>query len=282
MKSVLSNDLKLSPSELYVHNLSKMTNFYHDIIGLEILDKTSKFVILGHHARPILKLTSKPELKRASYTTAGLFHNAILYSSRSELAKVVYRIISNAPEYYTGTGDHLVSEAFYFNDPEGNGLELYFDLPKDEWQWVNGRVMMDTLYIDPAQYIQSYIGTEDKKNQNRKLGHVHLRVGDIVKAKKFYVDTLGFDITFDMPSALFLSVGGYHHHIGANTWMSQGAGMRTPALGLAEFDIELPTNKDVDSLSKRLIEKECEFNEKSGSIITNDPWGNKISFSSSK
>ncbi len=281
MKSVLAEDLKLSPSELFVHDLSKMSDFYSEIVGLEILDKSVNFVILGHASRPIIKLTKKPELKRASYTTAGLFHNAILYSSRAELAGVIYKILSNQPEYFTGTGDHLVSEAFYFNDPEGNGLELYFDRPKNEWKWVNGQVMMDTLYIDPAQYVQTYLN-DGKTTQDRKLGHVHLRVGDIAQAKKFYVENLGFDITFDMPSALFLSVGGYHHHIGANTWMSQGAGTRTPALGLAEFDISLPSNSDLDSLTKRLVAKDYEFKEKGDSIITNDPWGNTIVFNSSK
>lgn len=282
MKSVLANDLKLSPSELYVHDIAKMTNFYSDVVGLDILDKTNDFVILGHKHRPIIKLTKKPELKRASYTTAGLFHNAILYTSRAELAQVIYKILSNNPEYFTGTGDHLVSEAFYFNDPEGNGLELYFDRPKDEWKWENGRIMMDVLYIDPNQYIQKYLNDDRNYREDRKLGHVHLRVGNIAQAKNFYVDTLGFDVTFDMPSALFLSVGGYHHHIGANTWMSQGAGMRSPALGLAEFDINLPSNDDLEALSKRLIKREHDFKEKSGNIVTKDPWGNKIVFSSSK
>jgi catechol 2,3-dioxygenase len=200
-----------------------------------------------------------------------------VYESRSKLAEAVQNILAKTPLLYEGTGDHLVSEAFYFHDPEGNGLELYFDRPRDEWQWNNGRVAMATLYIDPENYIKQYLG-QDQEAGEKHLGHVHLRVGDIPNARKFYVDILGFDITFDMPSALFLSVGGYHHHIGANTWMSQGASKRTPALGLAEFDIHLPSADDFSNLSDRLQKFEYKYSDKNGQLEVADPWGNNIVF----
>lgn len=276
-RSILSNDLKLAPSELYVNNLAKMTEFYHEVAGLDFLDKLSSYVVLGFDNTPIIKLTAKPDLMNAPFPSAGLFHNAIVYNSRSQLSVAVKNILFKSPQYYTGTGDHLVSEAFYFNDPEGNGLELYFDRPRSEWQWHDGRIKMDTLYIDPENYISQYLGA-DSETDEKHLGHVHLRVGDIPNARKFYVDMLGFDITFDMPSALFLSVGGYHHHIGANTWMSQGAGVRTPALGLAEFDINLPSDDDLANLSDRLQKFEYKYTGKNGRIEVADPWGNNIVF----
>ncbi len=275
-ESILAKDVKLAPSELFVNDLTKMTDFYADTAGFEILDKTTNHTILGFDKNPIIKLTKKPNLKFAHMPSAGLFHNAVVYGSRSQLAKAVKNILVRAPHLYEGTGDHLVSEAFYFHDPEGNGLELYFDRPRKDWQWHNGRIAMDTLYIDPENYITQYLknGVVDEKH----LGHVHLRVGDIPAARKFYVDILGFDITFDMPSALFLSVGGYHHHIGANTWMSQGASKRTPALGLAEFDIHLPESSDLANLSDRLQKFEYKYQDKNQKIEVDDPWGNKILF----
>lgn len=276
-QSVLASDLSLAPSELFVHDLSRMIIFYNRLVGLDLIDKTSQYAFLGHGSTPVIKLTARPNLKFASFPSAGLFHNAIVFKSRSRLAKSVKNILEQAPEYFSGTGDHLVSEAFYFNDPEGNGLELYFDRPKNQWQWHNGRVTMDTLYIDPENYLNKYLDSDQSVGE-KHLGHVHLRVGDIPQARKFYVDNLGFDITFDMPQALFLSVGGYHHHIGANTWMSQGAGARTPALGLAEFDVVLPSSKDLDNLANRLKAGQIKFEEKAGKLQVLDPWSNKIVF----
>ncbi|RYF27332.1 MAG: hypothetical protein EOO17_06255 [Chloroflexi bacterium] len=154
------------------------------------------------------------------------------------------------PQTFTGTGDHLVSEAFYFNDPEGNGLELYYDRPQTSWQWQDGQIKMDTLYIDPVHYINTH--ASEKSGAQRKLGHVHLKIGDIQSAEEFYVKMLGFDVTARVPGALFISVGGYHHHIGLNTWISKGAAKRTPTLGLSEVTITLDTSHDVNKLAVRI------------------------------
>ncbi len=274
--SRLTDDLSLEPSQLYVGNFEKMLNFYQTQVGLDVLSSSKDTAVLGCNDTAAIELVSKPKLSFASPRSAGLFHNAVVYQSRGDLANTVGNLIYQAPELYSGTGDHLVSEAFYFNDPEGNGLELYFDRPKETWQWVNGQVAMDTLYIDPLQYLNSY--ASDTQKSTRQLGHVHLRVGDIATARAFYVDLLGFDVTADIGSALFVSVGGYHHHIGLNTWLSQGASVRAPSLGLSEVAITLSSDHDVSQLASRLETVAHPFVHSHGVLRVDDPWGNTLVF----
>lgn len=279
MTNKLSQDLQLAPSQLYVADLQKMKKFYADYAGLDTLESSASRVILGQNKVPILELIEKSKLSFASPDTAGLFHNAILYDSRKELSKSVVGLATNAPQSFSGTGDHLVSEAFYFTDPEGNGLELYFDRPRDQWTWENGQVKMDTLYIDPNQYIESNINSTEK-NLAKKLGHVHLRVGDIDQAKMFYISLLGFDVTADLPGALFMSVAGYHHHIAVNTWMSKNAAKRQAALGLSEIGITLSSDDDVSNLATRLESSGWPFKYHNGQIYVSDPWDNHLVFRS--
>jgi catechol 2,3-dioxygenase len=135
---------------------------------------------------------------------------------------------------------------------------------------------MDTLYIDPVEYINSNANTYE--GADKKLGHVHLRVGDISQARRFYVSLLGFDITASLPGALFVSIGGYHHHIGLNTWMSAGAGVRTPTLGLSDVTITLASGEDVSTLASRLEAGGYPFTYRNGKVHTADPWGNGLVF----
>lgn len=276
MTSLLTTSLSIAPSTLSVADIASMTTFYHERVGLDILEQTAERVLLGRDQTAIIELLSQPKLAYAAPGSAGLFHNAILFSSRGDLARTVADIVTTAPQLYSGTGDHLVSEAFYFNDPEGNGLELYFDRPRDTWTWENGQVKMDTLYIDPLGYIRSY--ASERSDDDKKIGHVHLKVGDIVRARKFYVDTLGFDITADIGSALFVSVAGYHHHIGLNTWMSRGAPKRDDSLGLAGIEIMLSTDDDVSKLAARLEQRGVAFTYAHGILNVTDPWGNALIF----
>lgn len=278
MTHKLTKDLKLAPSQLYVADLGELTDFYGKYAGLELLESSASKNTLGYKNTPILELADKHKLPSAPSNTAGLFHNAILFDSRGDLSKAVLGLATNAPQTFSGTGDHLVSEAFYFTDPEGNGLELYYDRPRDQWTWEGGQVKMDTLYIDPNQYLERYI--DETANQTKKLGHVHLRVGNIEQAKLFYINALGFDITAEMPSALFMSVAGYHHHIAVNTWQSLGAKQRETTLGLSEIAIHLASDKDVTNLAKRLEVSKWPFKHQHGKLHVDDPWGNKLVFSS--
>lgn len=278
MTSVLTSSLSIAPSTLAVADITAMARFYHEHVGLDILEQTTDRVLLGRDQIAIIELVSEPKLAYAPPGSAGLFHNAILFSSRGDLARTVGGIIASTPQLYSGTGDHLVSEAFYFNDPEGNGLEIYFDRPAETWQWENGQVKMDTLYIDPLGYIQSY--ASERSDTDKKIGHIHLKVGDINRARSFYADTLGFDITADIGSALFVSVAGYHHHIGLNTWMSLGAPRRDSSLGLAGVDITLTSDADISHLASRLEARSITFTHAHGMLTVNDPWDNTLKFSS--
>lgn len=276
LQSILASTLKIKPSQLYVRDLEKVGKFYRDIVGLDLLTDTSSRWVLGYDQVPVLELISKPEFPNSSIRSAGLFHNAIVYTSRAALSRAVLNIINRAPWAYEGSADHLVSEAFYFHDPENNGLELYFDRPRSDWRWTEQGVQMDTLYLDPANYIRSNIDSE--LDLARELGHVHLRVGDIASARKFYVDQLGFDSTADMGSALFVSVGGYHHHMAMNTWQSAGASKRDPALGLAEIKLVLPDDGSIDRLVDRLESNQLQYQQKGGNLHTLDPWNNQLVF----
>ena len=278
-KSLLANSLNIEPSKLYVKDLQKVTDYYRQVVGLQLLTSTKSHVIFGRADVPVLELISKPEYNNAPIRSAGLFHNAIVFNTRAELAKTILNILQRAPESFEGSADHLVSEAFYFHDPENNGLELYFDRPRSGWTWIDGSVQMTTDYLDPQRYIINHIKTTSD-DDSMKLGHVHLRVGDVPTARKFYIDQLGFDSTFDMGSALFVSVGGYHHHMAMNTWQSAGASKRDPSLGLAEIKLILPNDGSIDRLANRLQANQLSYVEKSGNLHVNDPWNNQLVFAS--
>lgn len=149
------------------------------------------------------------------------------------------------PQTYVGHQETTSCPGYHFTDPEGNGVELYRDRPRDQWTWVGGQVQMDTLHIDPVAFVNRELGGLDPATLPptvASLGHVHLQVGDVDSARDFYVDALGFDETFAMPgSALFVSAGGYHHHMAMNVWNSRGAGPRSRTLGLGVVDILVPT-----------------------------------------
>ncbi|HAN23267.1 MAG TPA: glyoxalase, partial [Microbacterium ginsengisoli] len=150
-------------------------------------------------------------------------HTAILFESRAALAAALYSVARHAPQTFTGSADHLVSQAFYFTDPEGNGIELYWDRARTAWSWTHGQVEMATLYLDPNAFLSEHLTEQAAAGSTAgdaaSVGHVHLSVGDVATARAFYVDTLGFDATASMGNqALFVSAGGYHHHMAMNVW----------------------------------------------------------------
>lgn len=261
--------------DLNVEDIAVMSNFYEHILGLTALVRTGSQVTFGKFNVPLIRLHHKKDVKKNDPHATGLYHFAILFSSRGDLARTIHHILKTTPHFFSGSGDHLVSEAFYFYDPEGNGIELYYDRDSMTWQWENGNIKMATLYIDPHDYIQRHIVLEEK-NPIVQMGHVHLKVGDIEVAKKFYVDALGFEVTAQLPGALFISVGGYHHHIGLNTWESFGSGKRDESHGLASFECKLWENEEIEDLKIRLKKHAIPFSEEKGDVIFYDPWNTRI------
>ena len=274
--------------ELDVRNLAAMSSFYHEVVGLDVLSEGNGRVELGRQqpgsltgGTTVVVLQEDPSLPLRPEGSAGLFHTAIVFENPRELAAAVIRIAQKVPQLFTGSGDHAVSQAFYQDDPEGNGVELYVDRPRDTWKWDSRGVYMTTEYIDPNAFVNDHMpgaGIMLREGGNDlSLGHVHLQVGDVASAHRFYVETLGFEQTSRMGnSALFVSAGGYHHHMAMNTWGSAGAGFRAPSLGLGRVDVTVPDDQALGAAADRLVTAGFAVRNDGRSVETNDPWGNTV------
>ncbi|MBS1897283.1 MAG: VOC family protein [Actinobacteria bacterium] len=265
---------------LLVADLDAMTAYYRDAVTLRVLSADGDRVVLGRDTTPVVILEHSPVLKHAAPRSAGLFHTAILFESPRALAAALYSVARRAPGTFTGSADHLVSQAFYFTDPEGNGVELYWDRDRTQWSWTHGQVEMDTLYLDPNGFLDEHLteeATADPVIGGAVVGHVHLSVGDVESAREFYVRRLGFETTAELGgSALFVSAGGYHHHMAMNTWNSAGASRRTPALGLGRVEIMLPDADDIGSVAERMEHYGVAMRDDGRSLAFEDPWANEI------
>jgi catechol 2,3-dioxygenase len=226
-------------------------------------------------------LRHEPALRHATPGSAGLFHTAILFETQEALAAALYSVAQHAPRTFTGSADHLVSQAFYLTDPEGNGVELYWDRARTDWSWVHGQVEMATLYLDPNAFLREHLTERAASGATGQdaasVGHVHLSVGDVATARAFYVGALGFDETAGLgDQALFVSAGGYHHHMAMNVWNSRGAGPRMPALGLGRVDLDLPDGDALGELGERLRHHGFEVRDDGRTLSFDDPWRNLL------
>jgi catechol 2,3-dioxygenase len=261
---------------LWVANLDEMIRYYSNAVGLELLSNIGGQAILGSNNREIIILEQKTAMRHASPHEAGLFHTAILFPTEAALARAVYSVATKHPGTFTGSADHLVSKAFYFNDPEGNGVELYWDRDRSNWSWVHGSIEMDTIFLDPNQFLSENL-TDQPVDEDKRVGHVHLSVGSVEAAEEFYVKMLGFEKTLNWGSqALFVSAGGYHHHMAMNTWRSKGAGKRQLALGLGNVEIKLENNDQLAETKDRLVFHKQEVIAYDDLLKVKDPWGNQI------
>lgn len=279
----LAADTSMGPVTLDVADLDAMTGYYRDAVGLSVLDATGPVVTLGRAGDlgaasvPLVILRHSPTLKHAGPREAGLFHTAILFETQAALAAAVYTVATSYPQRFTGSSDHLVSQAFYFDDPEGNGVELYWDRDRTQWSWVHGSIEMATLFLDPNGFLREHL-TDDALAAHGSapavVGHVHLSVGDVATAQHFYVDQLGFDLTTAFAGqAIFVSAGGYHHHMAMNVWRSNGAGRRMPALGLGQVDLVLPNADELGATAERLQHHGVAVRNDGRTLELDDPWG---------
>ncbi|PYY61693.1 VOC family protein [Curtobacterium sp. MCSS17_011] len=276
---LLAADTGMGAVTLRVADLDAMIRYYRDGVRLSLLSHDGGVAVLGRGSTPIVVLEHAPAMRHAGPREAGLFHTAILFDTRADLAAALYSVATQYPAGFTGSADHLVSNAFYFTDPEGNGVELYWDRDRTEWSWTHGMVDMDTKYVDPNAFLRSHL-TQDALDtaaaRPGKVGHVHLSVGDVATARSFYVDTLGFETTAGFGEALFVSAGGYHHHMAMNTWNSRGAGRRQLALGLGLVRIEVPAADDLGALTERMRHGGVELADDGRTVAFEDPWANRI------
>jgi catechol 2,3-dioxygenase len=283
----LAADTAMGAVTLNVADLDAMTAYYRDGVGLDVLSADGSRVVLGRKgpgadglSRDIVILVQTPELRHAGPHEAGLFHTAILFDTEAALAAAVYSVARMRPGSFTGSSDHLVSKAFYFDDPEGNGVELYWDRDRSTWSWTHAQIEMSTLFLDPNAFLQEHLTEQGLAGAgwgDAKVGHVHLSVGDIATAHEFYVDRLGWDQTIEIGGqALFVSAGQYHHHMAMNVWNSRGAGRRQPTLGLGQVGIVVPTSDDLGALAERMAHYGLDPRDDGKVVSVDDPWGNVI------
>jgi len=272
-------DTGIGQVTLRVANLDRSLDFYEGVLGFRRIERVAGTALLGtQDGSPLLELQEVPGASPQPFRSTGLYHVAVLLPSRADLGQILLRLARSGIEI--GQADHLVSEALYLSDPDGNGLEIYRDRPRESWGWENGRVKMATDPLDLYSLLE-----EGKREAlpwetlpaGTRIGHIHLRVGDIPQAERFYHTILGFDITAHLPSALFLSAGGYHHHIGLNTWQSRGAGPAPENMaGLQTFVIALPNQDALAEVRARLVAHSVPVDEQGGNLIVADPWRNRI------
>lgn len=283
----LAADTAMGPVTLLVGDLDLQLRYYRDAIGLNVVERPDEriegvgrpdVVVLGRGSTPVLVLRHFPDLPPTRRSQAGLFHTAILFDTREALAATLASVAARAPQTYIGSADHLVSEAFYLTDPEGNGVELYWDRARDAWQYdAEGHVVMDSLLLDPNAFIAEHGRDLTAGAPGRPVvGHVHLQVGDVPSARAFYVDALGFDVMAEWHGALFVSAGGYHHHLAVNTWNSAGAGPRASSLGLGEVTLTVPGTDDIGSLRERLTHHGVGVQDDGATVTFTDPWLNVV------
>lgn len=219
---------RIARVELRVTHLDRALSFYADVAGLELIDRDGARAILGvRGAAPFLELRSDGVTAPADPSATGLFHTAIRFPTRAALGDALARLL--AAEYPVAAGDHLVSEALYIDDPDGNGVELYWDRPVEQWPGPTEDMLvpMTTLAVDLHDLLgagMQQAAIDKPAPAGTGVGHVHLQVADIAATNRFYSETLGLDLTARLGgSAGFYSSNGYHHHIGANTWRSRGS-----------------------------------------------------------
>ena len=250
-----------------VRDLDRLTAYYRDMLGLTVLERTKDTARLGAGGIALLELTHKSDALPDDTREAGLYHTAFLMPTRADLARwILHAAKSRVP--ITGASDHDVSEAIYLDDPEGNGIEVYTDRPRERWRHDGELIFQktDPLDIDAIiREIDPATATYPGAPEGLRIGHIHLRVGNVAKAEEFYLGTLGLDVTRRRGGATFMSSGGYHHHIAANVWHSNGAGARNDRrAGLAWFMVEVADAGTLDTLSKRL--------STAGASVSADPW----------
>lgn len=269
---------------LTVHHLQESVEFYQEVLGLRKLPQEDDAILLCAGAQPILKLFADPSAVAPPPRATGLYHFAVLLPSRADLGAML-RHLSETRWPLQGFADHAVSEAIYLADPEGNGIELYCDRPRADWPFFSGKLQMttDPLDIDSLLAEANPIPSGGKTYeiaQGTRMGHVHLRVSDRDAAEAFYTTTLGFDLVVRYgPSAGFVSAGGYHHHIGFNSWNSAGGPIPRPgSLGLRFITLVLPNEPALQLLADHLRTQEISMTELEEGIEVQDPAGNMILF----
>ena len=264
---------------LTVADLDGMRRFYEQAIGLRTIDQEEDLVRLGADERTVLvELHGRGGAPPSPPRATGLFHLALLVPERAELARAIRRV-TEAGRRFSGASDHFVSEAMYLDDPEGNGIELYRDRPREEWYDPDGGFRFGTVPLDLDAVLAEMPADPDPgMPAGTGMGHVHLRVHDIAAARAFYEGVLGFDVMVDeIPTALFISAGGYHHHLGMNVWHSAGGAPPPPeSRGLRHYEVVVPGAGEVERVAARMEQAGAAPVRDADGVHVTDPSGNRL------
>jgi catechol 2,3-dioxygenase len=282
---VIDRAAHIGAVHLTIADLDRSIRFYQAHLGFVVHRRAAHAAFLGAGARDLLVLTRSEKAPRVRGTT-GLYHFAILVPTRADLARALRRLVATET-VMQGAADHGVSEALYLADEDGNGIEIYRDRPRAEWPLVNGQLQMGADPIDFDDLLAAGEHAPDTGAglvEDTVIGHVHLHVSRLADAQRFYVDVIGFELMQRYgPSALFVSAGGYHHHVGLNTWAGVGAPPPPPgAIGLRHFDVALPTDAAVADILVRVRAADIPIESVDGGFLVRDPAGNAICFTAAR
>ncbi|WP_052026490.1 VOC family protein [Rhizobium sp. CF122] len=262
---------------LTVRDLGRMRRFWTHSIGLAEIGSTGNVLQFGVGQRVLIELEHVPSAPLPPRNATGLFHVALLFAARSELADALRRVLQSGARL-SGASDHLVSEALYLDDPEGNGVELYWDRPRHQWPWSDQGLKLASDRLDLEDLLggnDPFKATSAVVPEMTVIGHVHLKVSDVAVSENWYRTILGLDVTSALPSASFLSSDGYHHHIGMNTWSSAACPTaEIGSQGLAGFELVLPAAA-VNDVAERLAGKNFAHVRHDG-LTVRDPSGIQI------
>jgi catechol 2,3-dioxygenase len=275
----LPESTHLGRVRLQVADLDRSGAFYEKVLGMRVIRRTLDSVTLGPHGedRAIVHLrqlaSARPVPRRG---LLGLYHFAILLPDRASLGRFVAHLAEIGER--AGMSDHFVSEAVYLSDPDGLGIEVYADRPRNAWRYDERQLFMTTDHLDVNDLVGSAGGEQwTGMPPATVLGHVHLYVDDIDKAEAFYHDALGFDkVVWSYPGALFLSAGGYHHHLGTNTWAKGAARASDADARLLEWEIVVPTRHDADEAAGHVKAAGYEVKQEGSEWVLTDPWGTSL------
>lgn len=264
---------------LTVKQLERSLQFYQQVLGFQVHSRQDGQAALGAGGADLVHLVELPSARQVT-GHSGLYHFAVLTPSRVALAQVLRNLVQY--QVPIGGSDHLVSEAIYLSDPDGNGIEVYRDRPRPEWQYENGLPVMGGLPLDYQGILRELKGDEGAwtgLEPATVIGHMHLHVSDLAAAVNFYREVVGFDLIMNWKGASFLSAGGYHHHLGVNTWAGVGIPPQPDdAVGLRHYEIVLADEAERAALIVRLTQRGVAFVQHSDGLFVRDPAQNGILF----
>ncbi|MDR7073096.1 VOC family protein [Fictibacillus barbaricus] len=278
--TTIHKDTHIGSVTLKVRDLEKLVLYYTETIGLKILSRTSsKAVLTADGSTPLLLLEGNADLEQRPVRSAGLYHLALLVPTRKDLANVLQHFITSETRM-AGASNHLFSEALYLQDPENNGIEIYRDVNREDWvRDAEGKLPAASEPLDVHGLLaEAETKPWDGLPEKTIMGHVHLNVVNIPEAEHFYVNVLGFEEQTRMAHhALFISAGGYHHHIAMNIWNGPNA-IPAPkeATGLLSYEIILPDADEVEKMKQKLLKNDISFSYQDEQISVTDPAGNGI------